>query len=74
MARRSKPGLASTRTAAVSIRAVEAIVLVAVEHVAPVTSPAYDDGSSEAAVEERSLTMYGLSRSPPPNWKMLNPS
>jgi uncharacterized protein len=43
---------------------VEAIVLVRVDHTAPLTSPAYDDGSTEAAVEQRSLEMYGLIRAP----------
>ena len=33
-----------------------------VEHAAALTSPAYDDGSTEAVVEERSLNMYGLER------------
>ena len=41
---------------------VEAIVLVEVERAEPVTSPAYDDGSAEADVEQRSLTLYGLRR------------
>ena len=44
---------------------VEAVVLIRVEHAAPLTSPAYDDGSPEAAVEERSLNMYGLARVTP---------
>lgn len=46
-------------------RRIEAIVLIAVEHAEPVVSPAYDDGSSEAVVEQRSLDMYGLARSDP---------
>jgi uncharacterized protein len=41
-----------------------AIILVAVEHAAPLVSPAYDDGSSEPVIEERSLELYGLARSP----------
>jgi hypothetical protein len=41
---------------------VEAIVLVRVDHAAPVVSPAYDDGSSEHDVEARILALYGLSR------------
>jgi predicted pyridoxine 5'-phosphate oxidase superfamily flavin-nucleotide-binding protein len=41
---------------------VEAIVLITVDHAAPLTSPAYDDGSTEDDVEQRSLTMYGLTR------------
>jgi uncharacterized protein len=45
-------------------RRVEAIVLIRVEQAAPLVSPAYDDGSTEAEVEERSLDMYGLSRRP----------
>jgi hypothetical protein len=28
-------------------------------------SPAYDDGTSESEVEQRSLTMYGLQRVDP---------
>jgi predicted pyridoxine 5'-phosphate oxidase superfamily flavin-nucleotide-binding protein len=41
---------------------VEAIVLVEVERAEPVTSPAYDDGSAEDEVEQRSLMLYGLRR------------
>jgi len=41
---------------------IEAIVLIRVEHAAPVVSPAYDDGSSEAEIEARSLDLYGLQR------------
>jgi predicted pyridoxine 5'-phosphate oxidase superfamily flavin-nucleotide-binding protein len=41
---------------------VEAIVLVKVEWAAPLTSPAYDDGSTELDVEQRSLELYGLTR------------
>ncbi|HSB86679.1 MAG TPA: pyridoxamine 5'-phosphate oxidase family protein [Ilumatobacteraceae bacterium] len=41
---------------------VAAIVLIRVDHVAPVVSPAYDDGSSEADVEARMLRLYGLRR------------
>ena len=43
-------------------RRIQAIVIIDVEQTAPLTSPAYDDGSTEADVEERSLAMYGLSR------------
>ena len=43
---------------------IKAAVVVAVEHVAPVVSPAYDDGSSEAEIEQRSLAMYRLRRTP----------
>jgi predicted pyridoxine 5'-phosphate oxidase superfamily flavin-nucleotide-binding protein len=41
---------------------IQAIVLVRVELAIPLTSPAYDDGSSEEDVEQRSLRMYGLKR------------
>jgi predicted pyridoxine 5'-phosphate oxidase superfamily flavin-nucleotide-binding protein len=41
---------------------IEAIILISVEHAAPLTSPAYDDGSTEHDVEERSLKMYRLMR------------
>jgi uncharacterized protein len=41
---------------------IEAIILVRVEQAAPLTSPAYDDGSTEHDVEERSLKMYGFMR------------
>ncbi len=41
---------------------IEAVVLIKVEHAAALTSPAYDDGSTEQVVEERSLNMYGLER------------
>ena len=43
---------------------VEAIVLIRVERAAPVISPAYDDGSTEREVEQRSLDLYGLTRRP----------
>ncbi len=43
-------------------RRVEAIVLVRVEHAAPLVSPAYDDGSTEQEVEQRSLELYRLMR------------
>jgi predicted pyridoxine 5'-phosphate oxidase superfamily flavin-nucleotide-binding protein len=43
---------------------IEAIILITVEEAAPLTSPAYDDGSTERDVEERSLKMYGLTRTP----------
>jgi uncharacterized protein len=45
---------------------IQAIVLIRVEHAAPVVSPAYDDGSAEADIEARSLEMYGLTRRPSP--------
>lgn len=41
---------------------IEAIVLIRVEQATPVTSPAYDDGSTEHDVEQRSLKTYGLTR------------
>ncbi|MGH9118941.1 MAG: hypothetical protein ACRD0A_13990 [Acidimicrobiales bacterium] len=41
------------------------MVLVDVERAAPLVSPAYDDGSSEADIERRSLSMYGLTRTSP---------
>jgi uncharacterized protein len=41
---------------------IQAIILISVEQAAPLTSPAYDDGSTERDVEERSLKMYGLTR------------
>jgi predicted pyridoxine 5'-phosphate oxidase superfamily flavin-nucleotide-binding protein len=43
-------------------RRVEAIVIIEVQHVAPLLSPAYDDGTTETEIEQRSLTMYGLQR------------
>ena len=44
---------------------IAAIVLIRVERVAPLVSPAYDDGSTEDQVEQRSLDLYGLRRTPP---------
>lgn len=44
---------------------VNSVVLVQVEHVAPLVSPAYADGTSEATIEQRSLDMYGLKRRTP---------
>lgn len=41
---------------------IEAIVLVRVEQVASLLSPAYDDGTNEREVEQRSLALYGLTR------------
>jgi uncharacterized protein len=43
-------------------RRVKAIVLIKVDQASAVTSPAYDDGSSEETVAQRSLDMYGLTR------------
>jgi predicted pyridoxine 5'-phosphate oxidase superfamily flavin-nucleotide-binding protein len=44
---------------------IEAIVLIRVEQVAPLTSPSYDDGSTEHDVEHRTLELYGLTRRRP---------
>jgi uncharacterized protein len=41
---------------------VNAVVLVRVAQAAPLVSPAYADGSTEATIEQRSLDMYGLMR------------
>ena len=41
---------------------INSVVLVRVERAAPLVSPAYADGSSEATIEQRSLDMYGLMR------------
>jgi uncharacterized protein len=43
---------------------IESVVLITVERVAVLVSPAYADGSSEATIEQRSLDMYGLMRRP----------
>ena len=51
---RERSGLAAER--------ILAVVLVRVGQVAPVLSPAYDDGSTEQEIEERSLERYGLAR------------
>jgi uncharacterized protein len=45
-------------------RRINTVVLVTVESAAPLVSPAYADGSSEATIEQRSLDMYGLMRKP----------
>lgn len=50
----ARSGLASERIAA--------IVLISVEYEAPLVSPAYDDGSTEDAIAQRSLERYGLRR------------
>jgi uncharacterized protein len=42
---------------------IKSVVLITVERAAPLVSPAYADGSSEATIEQRSLDMYGLMRS-----------
>jgi uncharacterized protein len=44
---------------------INSVVLVRVELAAPLVSPAYADGSSEATIEQRSLDMYGLKRRTP---------
>jgi predicted pyridoxine 5'-phosphate oxidase superfamily flavin-nucleotide-binding protein len=41
---------------------IKSAVLITVEDAAPLVSPAYADGSSEATIEQRSLDMYGLMR------------
>jgi len=41
---------------------INAVVIVEVEDAAPLVSPAYDDGSTEDEIIERSLQMYGLTR------------
>ena len=45
---------------------IQAIVVIRVEHAAPVISPAYDDGSTASDIEARSLKLYGLRRAEPP--------
>ena len=44
---------------------IKSVVLVRVERAAPLVSPAYADGSSEATIEQRSLDMYGFMRKRP---------
>ena len=44
---------------------IEAIVVVKVEQAAALFSPAYDDGSTEDEVAQRSLDLYGLVRANP---------
>lgn len=56
---RDRSGLAPHR--------VEAIILVTVDHAAPLISPAYDGGSTEHDIEKRSLEMYGLTRTRRPS-------
>ena len=51
---RERSGLGSER--------IRAIVIIRIDHAAPVLSPAYDDGSTEQQIEERSLNLYGLTR------------
>jgi uncharacterized protein len=50
----ARSGLAAER--------IRAVVLIRIEQAAPVLSPAYDDGSTEHEIEERSLALYGLER------------
>ncbi|MEQ1785620.1 MAG: pyridoxamine 5'-phosphate oxidase family protein [Acidimicrobiales bacterium] len=50
---------------ALAAERIEAIVLITVDHAAPVTSPAYDDGSTEEEIERRSLERFGLRRERP---------
>ena len=61
-----REGTASTTSAVGSKHdRIQAIVLIWVGYAARVVSPAYDDGSTEADIEARSLQMYGLTRSEP---------
>ena len=55
----------ATQNRTVDLILIRAIVLIRVEHVAPLVSPAYDDGSTEHEVEQRSLKLYGLRRARP---------
>jgi predicted pyridoxine 5'-phosphate oxidase superfamily flavin-nucleotide-binding protein len=41
---------------------IKSAILITVREAAPLVSPAYADGSSEATIEQRSLDMYGLMR------------
>jgi uncharacterized protein len=41
---------------------IRAIVIIRIDDAAPVLSPAYDDGSTEQQIENRSLNLYGLTR------------
>jgi predicted pyridoxine 5'-phosphate oxidase superfamily flavin-nucleotide-binding protein len=41
---------------------IKSVVVVTVEQAAALVSPAYDDGTTEAEVIQRSLDMYGLTR------------
>lgn len=41
---------------------IHAVVMVEIEHAAPLVSPAYDDGSTEDEIGRRSLDLYGLTR------------
>jgi predicted pyridoxine 5'-phosphate oxidase superfamily flavin-nucleotide-binding protein len=41
---------------------IKAIVVIEVSRATALTSPAYDDGTSEQVVEQRSLALYGLAR------------
>jgi predicted pyridoxine 5'-phosphate oxidase superfamily flavin-nucleotide-binding protein len=41
---------------------IKSVVVVTVEHASALVSPAYEDGTSEDAIIQRSLDMYGLKR------------
>lgn len=45
---------------------IRAVVLIEIERALPLVSPAYEDGSTEAEVEHRSLAWYGLQRTTRP--------
>lgn len=44
---------------------INAVVIVDVEQASSLVSPAYDDGSTEDEISQRSLNMYGLSTTTP---------
>ena len=44
---------------------INAVVMVDVEQASSLVSPAYDDGSTEEEISQRSLSMYGLTRTSP---------
>jgi hypothetical protein len=41
---------------------INSVVVVEVEQASSLVSPAYDDGSTEEEIAQRSLNMYGLTR------------
>lgn len=43
-------------------RHINAVVVVTIERAEPLVSPAYDDGSTEDVIEQRSLDLYRLAR------------
>lgn len=45
---------------------IQAVVIIRVDYVSAVLSPAYDDGSTEEQIEARSLSTYGLTRTVEP--------